>query len=329
MADQITSYPGSIPDRSQAQATFDTNADAWLSWFTDTVVGEINTLATSVEADAASAEAAALTAEAASSLENYQGQYSAGTTYSSGQSVIYNSDFYMSLVGSNTGNTPDSSPSYWAVIFVAGSQTFTSSGTFNKVPGARMYRVELWGAGGGGGNNTSTGNTGGGGGGAFAEKTFRSTALGSTVTVTIGAGGAGGANSSTVSGSAGGNSTFGSLLTANGGKGGVIGNQGGDAGDGGKHNYNDGLPYSSYACGAGSPNNTGGQSVMGGGGGGGSSTSAGSGGVSQNGGSGGAGNATASTPGTNGSAPAGGGGASTNDGGGGNGADGKCIVYWW
>lgn len=120
MADQITNYSGSNPSRSQAQATFDTNVDDWLAWFTDTVIGEINALATSVEGDATNAEAAKDAAEAASSLTNFQGTYAGGTTYALADSVVYNDVFYQSLQASNTGNTPDSSPSYWQQIAVTG-----------------------------------------------------------------------------------------------------------------------------------------------------------------------------------------------------------------
>lgn len=132
MADQITDYPGSIPDRSQSQSTFDTNADAWLSWFTDTAVGEINTLATSVETDATNAETSATNAATSASaaaasagLNNFQGTYAGGTTYATGESVIYSDRFYLSLVSSNTGNTPDSSPSQWQDITATAIEGFT------------------------------------------------------------------------------------------------------------------------------------------------------------------------------------------------------------
>lgn len=42
--------------------------------------------------------------------------YAAGTTYSAGQVVVSSSVYYISLVNSNTGNTPASSPTQWAVL---------------------------------------------------------------------------------------------------------------------------------------------------------------------------------------------------------------------
>lgn len=43
----------------------------------------------------------------------YESDYVAGTTYDADIGVVYNNKLYISLQGSNTGNTPDTSPSYW------------------------------------------------------------------------------------------------------------------------------------------------------------------------------------------------------------------------
>lgn len=42
--------------------------------------------------------------------------YAAGTTYASGAQVVYNTRIYQSLAGSNTGHTPDISPTWWLDI---------------------------------------------------------------------------------------------------------------------------------------------------------------------------------------------------------------------
>ena len=52
----------------------------------------------------------------ANSAIGLQGAYAGGTTYAAGQVVTYSSIVYISLVSSNTGNTPSSSPSKWAVL---------------------------------------------------------------------------------------------------------------------------------------------------------------------------------------------------------------------
>ena len=42
--------------------------------------------------------------------------YASGTTYAAGASAVYKGSLYASLVGSNTGNTPESSPTYWSFV---------------------------------------------------------------------------------------------------------------------------------------------------------------------------------------------------------------------
>lgn len=44
------------------------------------------------------------------------GAYASGTTYSAGQGATFGGLLYVSLVGSNTGNQPDISPTDWAVV---------------------------------------------------------------------------------------------------------------------------------------------------------------------------------------------------------------------
>lgn len=61
--------------------------------------------------------------------------YNAGTTYDSGDYVSYSGAVYVSLQGSNTGNTPGSSPSYWSVYY--GSTTFKNGRLYND--GGTLY----------------------------------------------------------------------------------------------------------------------------------------------------------------------------------------------
>ena len=112
-------------------------------------------------------------------------------------------------------------------------QVFTSSGTWTKSSGARKVEVQLVGGGGGGGSGrkgaTSTVRSGGGGGGGAGSTVFQvdASALGETVSVTIGAGGTGGASQATNStngnvGVDGGDTLFG-IFRARGGNGGGAG----------------------------------------------------------------------------------------------------------
>lgn len=222
-------------------------------------------------------------------------------------------------------------------------QEFTSGGTWTKPSGASRVLVRLWGAGGSGASSASGSpdDASGGGGGAYTEAWFDASDLGATETVTIGSGGAGvlGGGGAATPGNDGGNSSFGSLLQANGGKGGNAGTTDQAGGNGGvvpnlvavnglfgigaSADAGDGL-YSGAGGSSGADKN-GGNSHYGGAGGGGSTdgSSSGSGGTSNLGGNGGAGSHTGA--GAAGTVPAGGGGGSTNTTSGA-GADGQCIV---
>ena len=117
----ITTLP-SAPQRTQTPDAFSTTADAFVAAL-PTLVTEVNTAGDYIENKTISVG------------NDFQGTYAGGTTYTKGQSVLYSSKFYLSLVDSNTGNTPDSSPSQWVEIVGAvtaaagGTNTFTSDGS--------------------------------------------------------------------------------------------------------------------------------------------------------------------------------------------------------
>ncbi len=56
----------------------------------------------------------------------FQGTYSSTVNYAEGDGVIYNGSAYVSLAGSNHGNTPDVSPAQWS-LFATGSPGATGS----------------------------------------------------------------------------------------------------------------------------------------------------------------------------------------------------------
>lgn len=98
-------------------------------------------------------------------------------------------------------------------------QTFTMSGTWTKLPGAKTVHVVLHGGGGGGcGPGVGQGGGGGGGGGARVERWFDVNDLPSSVNVTVGMGGAP-STAYNVAAGAGGTSRFGTLASAFGGGG--------------------------------------------------------------------------------------------------------------
>ena len=206
------------PQRTQDPNTFSATADAFVAAL-PTLVTEINTAGDFIDTNTI------LVGNA------FQGTYSAGTTYSLGQSVLSAGKYYVSLVNSNTGNTPASSPSQWSELNMMAkqealfplettaldTQTFNTSGNWTKPSTGTYAFVQLWGGGGSGGKGASV-TAGGGGGGSYRAGVFKLSDLGSTVAVTVGAGGA--APPPLANGNVGGNTTFGTLLTAFGGGGG-------------------------------------------------------------------------------------------------------------
>ena len=121
----ITPLPDA-PSRSQSPDDFSSTADAFVAALPD-LVTDVN------------AAGAYIDEKTISVGNDFQGTYSAGTTYTTGQSVLYADLFYLSLVDSNTGNTPDSSASEWVQIVGAaggggggGTVDFTASGSLSN-----------------------------------------------------------------------------------------------------------------------------------------------------------------------------------------------------
>ena len=107
------------PPSRQDPANFADEADAFL--------GALPTFQSQVNAAGVFIEGKAVTVG-----NNFVGNYSAGTTYSIGQSVLYTDDlFYISLVNSNVGNTPDISPSQWFPVPDVSLANYTGNATIN------------------------------------------------------------------------------------------------------------------------------------------------------------------------------------------------------
>ena len=103
------------------------------------------------------------------------------------------------------------------------TQTFETSGTFEKPDGIEFVLVECVGGGGGGGGAENGGSSrdagGGGGGGVYRSQVIEADKIDATVEYTVGAGGEGGTSSNGYDGLDGGETEF-LWVTANGGNGG-------------------------------------------------------------------------------------------------------------
>lgn len=137
------------------------------------------------------------------------------TSYSAGAGIISASDNILQAIQKLDGNN-----AMTGIVTV-----FTSNGSYTPTAGMKWITVECLGGGGAGGTAPATGTTtcaasGGGGGGGYRKVLITKAQLsGSSFAVTIGMGGT--ANSAAGVGGNGGASSFSSLVTANGGIGGI------------------------------------------------------------------------------------------------------------
>lgn len=153
-------------------------------------------------------------------------EYNATQEYHLGSQVVVGGIVYTSLINTNVGNTPASSPNQWFNPNAGGIIVLSTTQVWN-VPlfmqlGLVKPKVTAIGGGGGGGGvqTTATGGGGGGGGGGGSKKVVDLTGV-PTVSAVIGAGGVQGSSGTAYLGLTGGTTSFGAFLSATGGLGGV------------------------------------------------------------------------------------------------------------
>ena len=74
---------------------------------------------------------------------NWRGAWSSGSTYAVGDGVSYNGGSYYSILGSNTNNQPDISPTYWGILAASGTGNLTTDNIFtmnNRFKGPIPWR---------------------------------------------------------------------------------------------------------------------------------------------------------------------------------------------
>ncbi len=154
--------------------------------------------------------------------------YSNITTYAINEVSDFGDAIYRSLVGSNTDNQPDTSPTQWQRLSSTSGPLitmFTANGTFTPHPLTVKMKVEIQGAGGGGAGVPALGATrvgcGTGGNSGSYGIGILDVVPTSDVAIIVGSAGTGGVGAA---GGNGGTSSFGSNLSAVGGLGGITGN---------------------------------------------------------------------------------------------------------
>ena len=134
----ITDYPGTIPGKSQSQAAFDTNVDAFLDWLTATNVPEYKLLAIwirarvlEVAATALSGDLPSITGQAGKALVVNAAETAAAFAPLSGRNMVINGSGRINqrgyVSGTATGAANQFTLDRWFVI--ASGQNLTFTGT--------------------------------------------------------------------------------------------------------------------------------------------------------------------------------------------------------
>ena len=108
----VTEYTGVVPNRSQPEVEFEANVPNFLNYMDGLSIDinewadQLNTTQIEINTSETNAANSALAAESVSGLANYRGSWSSGETYAQGESVLFNSTYWISDIDNNIGNTP-------------------------------------------------------------------------------------------------------------------------------------------------------------------------------------------------------------------------------
>lgn len=124
----ITTYTGVVPVKdSQTSQVFTTAVGTYLDFFDAGFTPDTNTLVTDMNTLAGEINTVSLNMEG---IVEYQGDYAAGTTYATGESVTYDGKEYISKVDANLGNQPDTHTTEWRELDTTEGLAPTVSPTF-------------------------------------------------------------------------------------------------------------------------------------------------------------------------------------------------------
>jgi len=134
----ITDYPGTIPGKSQSQAAFDTNVDAFLNWLTATNVPEYKIFAIwirarvlEVAATALSGDLPTITGQAGKALVVNAAETAAAFAPLSGRNLIINGSGRINQLGYSSGTATGSDNEFaldqWFVRLTGQNLTFTGT----------------------------------------------------------------------------------------------------------------------------------------------------------------------------------------------------------
>lgn len=116
------------PQPTDTRADFSTKAFALAA-----ALDPFRTQANALEANVNAKEQSAVAAAAVKNTDNFKGTWSAAVTYAQGESVLYGSDYWLSLVNANLNNVPVQGAN-WTRVYRPSTTWVTVTGSVNASP---------------------------------------------------------------------------------------------------------------------------------------------------------------------------------------------------